>query len=168
MQCVPLSRLTLRVYPDGNVSFCLRLAWSILLASTVNGLPLSTPLWYMGLFGVGAFVMRGAGCTINDMWDKDFDRAVGAFAVLQLLPRLPSKLTNRRRLVPTVAVHRAHEDPSSGSRRRYDDAGLCLSRSPTLGRPSCPDSAKPLQVRSLIYVSPPMIPRLRRRLLAKS
>jgi len=24
----------------------------------------------------GSFVMRGAGCTINDMWDKDFDRNV--------------------------------------------------------------------------------------------
>jgi 4-hydroxybenzoate polyprenyltransferase len=30
----------------------------------------------MGLFTVGAFVMRGAGCTINDMWDKDFDKLV--------------------------------------------------------------------------------------------
>jgi 4-hydroxybenzoate polyprenyltransferase len=25
---------------------------------------------------VGAFVMRGAGCTINDLWDRDFDRQV--------------------------------------------------------------------------------------------
>ena len=25
---------------------------------------------------IGAFVMRGAGCTINDMWDKDFDKDV--------------------------------------------------------------------------------------------
>ncbi|KAJ3014520.1 UNVERIFIED_CONTAM: hypothetical protein HDU68_000242 [Siphonaria sp. JEL0065] len=30
----------------------------------------------MTLFGVGAFVMRGAGCTINDMWDKDLDKKV--------------------------------------------------------------------------------------------
>ncbi len=27
-------------------------------------------------FGVGAFVMRGAGCTINDLWDRDFDKHV--------------------------------------------------------------------------------------------
>ena len=26
--------------------------------------------------GVGAFVMRGAGCTINDMWDKEYDAKV--------------------------------------------------------------------------------------------
>ena len=29
-----------------------------------------------GLFGLGAFVMRGAGCTINDLWDKDLDNKV--------------------------------------------------------------------------------------------
>jgi hypothetical protein len=28
------------------------------------------------LFGAGAVLMRGAGCTINDMWDRDFDRKV--------------------------------------------------------------------------------------------
>ena len=28
------------------------------------------------LFATGAFVMRGAGCTINDMWDAKFDRKV--------------------------------------------------------------------------------------------
>jgi len=31
----------------------------------------------IGLFGLGAFIMRGAGCIINDMWDKDFDKMVG-------------------------------------------------------------------------------------------
>jgi len=30
----------------------------------------------IALFTIGSFVMRGAGCTINDMWDKDFDRNV--------------------------------------------------------------------------------------------
>nr|CAD7418070.1 unnamed protein product [Timema cristinae]CAD7418079.1 unnamed protein product [Timema cristinae] len=28
------------------------------------------------LFGIGAVVMRGAGCTINDMWDRDIDGKV--------------------------------------------------------------------------------------------
>jgi 4-hydroxybenzoate polyprenyltransferase len=28
------------------------------------------------LFGVGAFVMRGAGCTINDLWDRKYDAKV--------------------------------------------------------------------------------------------
>ncbi len=30
----------------------------------------------LGLFTVGAFVMRGAGCTINDLWDRDLDSQV--------------------------------------------------------------------------------------------
>lgn len=39
--------------------------------------PVTTPLLYTVLFGTGALVMRGAGCTINDMWDQRLDRAVG-------------------------------------------------------------------------------------------
>jgi 4-hydroxybenzoate polyprenyltransferase len=35
------------------------------------------PDWrLLALFGAGAFVMRGAGCIVNDMWDRDFDRRV--------------------------------------------------------------------------------------------
>jgi len=30
----------------------------------------------LGLFATGAVIMRGAGCTINDMWDKDIDTKV--------------------------------------------------------------------------------------------
>lgn len=33
--------------------------------------------WYLiGLFFVGAIVMRGAGCVINDLWDRDLDSKV--------------------------------------------------------------------------------------------
>lgn len=32
--------------------------------------------WFLGLFGAGAFLMRGAGCIINDLWDKDLDKHV--------------------------------------------------------------------------------------------
>ena len=28
------------------------------------------------MFGIGAFVMRGAGCTVNDLWDRDVDGRV--------------------------------------------------------------------------------------------
>lgn len=30
----------------------------------------------LALFGAGSLIMRGAGCTINDMWDKDIDGRV--------------------------------------------------------------------------------------------
>ena len=40
-------------------------------------MPGHMPDWKMlGLFSVGAFVMRGAGCIINDMWDRDIDKQV--------------------------------------------------------------------------------------------
>ncbi|KAF3825053.1 hypothetical protein GH733_005687 [Mirounga leonina] len=45
--------------------------WSIGLAAE----PGCFPDWYMlSLFGTGAVLMRGAGCTINDMWDRDYDK----------------------------------------------------------------------------------------------
>nr|WP_142848004.1 4-hydroxybenzoate octaprenyltransferase [Telmatospirillum sp. J64-1] len=45
--------------------------WSIALAS--QGMP---DLWLMALFGIGALIMRGAGCVINDIADRDFDGKV--------------------------------------------------------------------------------------------
>lgn len=33
-------------------------------------------LWLMALFGAGAVLMRGAGCVVNDLWDRDLDRQV--------------------------------------------------------------------------------------------
>lgn len=47
--------------------------WSISLASLPGCLP---DLSLIALFGVGAVLMRGAGCTINDLWDKDIDAKV--------------------------------------------------------------------------------------------
>ena len=46
--------------------------WSILLARMAPAPTLRLLL----LFGVGAVVMRGAGCVVNDMWDRDMDRKV--------------------------------------------------------------------------------------------
>ncbi|XP_071452805.1 4-hydroxybenzoate polyprenyltransferase, mitochondrial [Hetaerina americana] len=47
--------------------------WSIAMSAFPGSLPDITML---ALFGAGAIVMRGAGCTINDMWDKDIDKQV--------------------------------------------------------------------------------------------
>lgn len=46
--------------------------WSILLARV----PWSQTVWLAALFFVGSFLMRGAGCVVNDMWDRDLDRQV--------------------------------------------------------------------------------------------
>jgi 4-hydroxybenzoate polyprenyltransferase len=37
-------------------------------------------LWYLALFFAGAFVMRGAGCTYNDIVDRDYDAGVARTA----------------------------------------------------------------------------------------
>jgi 4-hydroxybenzoate polyprenyltransferase len=47
--------------------------WSTALAAPAGAPPDASLL---ALFGVGAFAMRGAGCTINDLWDRDIDRQV--------------------------------------------------------------------------------------------
>jgi 4-hydroxybenzoate polyprenyltransferase len=49
--------------------------WGIALAGT----PWPDP-WLVALFGLGAVVMRGAGCVINDLWDRDIDRRVARTA----------------------------------------------------------------------------------------
>jgi 4-hydroxybenzoate polyprenyltransferase len=46
--------------------------WSILLARAAAG----QSAWLIALFLVGAVLMRGAGCVVNDMWDRDMDRKV--------------------------------------------------------------------------------------------
>lgn len=50
--------------------------WSILLMS--GGIMKMTlwGWWCFILFGIGAVIMRGAGCVINDLWDRELDKQV--------------------------------------------------------------------------------------------
>lgn len=51
--------------------------WSIMIASHYYGDASFIPNWQlMLLFTVGAFVMRGAGCAVNDLWDREADAMV--------------------------------------------------------------------------------------------
>ncbi|XP_067950081.1 4-hydroxybenzoate polyprenyltransferase, mitochondrial-like isoform X1 [Watersipora subatra] len=59
--------------PIGTWLLYLPCTWSISLAAAPGCLP---DLYLLSLFGCGAIIMRGAGCTINDMWDRDFDSQV--------------------------------------------------------------------------------------------
>ncbi|KAF8312876.1 4-hydroxybenzoate polyprenyl transferase [Clavulina sp. PMI_390] len=62
--------------PIGTLLLYYPCTWGLLMSSyALHSAPL-VPLWYLTLFGTGAFIMRGAGCTINDLWDRDLDRAV--------------------------------------------------------------------------------------------
>lgn len=49
------------------------------MAGPAGGLP---DLALLLQFTLGAVVMRGAGCTINDMWDRDIDAKVSYCYIL--------------------------------------------------------------------------------------
>ena len=51
--------------------------WAIALAAPAGSLP---NLWLLFLFGLGSIVMRGAGCTFNDLVDRKYDRQVARTA----------------------------------------------------------------------------------------
>ncbi|MXP64130.1 4-hydroxybenzoate octaprenyltransferase [Roseomonas sp. M0104] len=55
-------------------------AWLLFLPG-LWAFAMAAPGWVEGLrlvllFGLGAVVMRGAGCVVNDLWDRDLDRKV--------------------------------------------------------------------------------------------
>ena len=57
--------------PLGTWLLCLPCTWSTGLAAD----PGCLPDWYMlSLLGTGAVLMCEAGCTINDMWNQDYDK----------------------------------------------------------------------------------------------
>lgn len=62
--------------PTGTLLLFLPCTWSLTLAAHAHHLPPSQLAWNVFLFGSGAFIMRGAGCTINDMWDRKLDANV--------------------------------------------------------------------------------------------
>ncbi len=70
----PYARLARLDRPIGTWLLLFPCWWSIAFASPQ---PLSREsLILFALFGIGALVMRGAGCTFNDICDRDFDAQV--------------------------------------------------------------------------------------------
>ena len=57
--------------------------WGQALAELSLGRPYPNP-WYLALFFAGAFLMRGAGCTYNDIVDKEYDARVARTAARPL------------------------------------------------------------------------------------
>lgn len=56
--------------PIGTWLLLLPAWWAMLLAEGFSSWP------YMALFAIGAIVMRGAGCIVNDLWDRNLDDQV--------------------------------------------------------------------------------------------
>jgi 4-hydroxybenzoate polyprenyltransferase len=71
----PFLRLARLDRPIGSWLLLLPCWWSSALA-TVAAHARAPNLWHLALFFVGAFAMRGAGCTWNDIVDRDLDGAV--------------------------------------------------------------------------------------------
>lgn len=69
----PYLRLARVDRPIGTWLLLWPCVWSTALAAQPGSLPDARLL---ALFAIGSFAMRGAGCTINDMWDRDIDRQV--------------------------------------------------------------------------------------------
>ncbi len=59
------------------------LFWPCAWGAAMVGNPLPN-FWHLVLFGIGATVMRGAGCTFNDIVDRDIDRLVTRTALRPL------------------------------------------------------------------------------------
>ena len=75
----PYLRLMRADRPIGTWLLLIPGLWSIAMSASYGGLgppPAGTVL----LFAVGAFVMRGAGCVVNDLWDRDIDGKVARTA----------------------------------------------------------------------------------------
>ena len=77
----PYARLARLDRPIGTWLLLFPSWWSIALAAEPDHWP---DLWLMVLFGIGALVMRGAGCTVNDIADRDIDAKVARTATRPL------------------------------------------------------------------------------------
>lgn len=69
----PFLRLVRFDKPIGSWLLFWPCGWSIGMASSAGEFP---DPYILGLMATGAIIMRGAGCTINDMWDSDIDKKV--------------------------------------------------------------------------------------------
>ena len=72
---LPYLRLARADRPTGFWLLALPCFWSVALASRSIGADYPDP-WLLALFAIGAIVMRAAGCTYNDILDKDIDAQV--------------------------------------------------------------------------------------------
>ncbi|MFT3973222.1 MAG: 4-hydroxybenzoate octaprenyltransferase [Amaricoccus sp.] len=72
----PYLRLSRADRPIGTWLLLLPCWWGVLLAAAADGGPSLYDLWLLVGCALGAVLMRGAGCTWNDLTDRDFDAAV--------------------------------------------------------------------------------------------
>jgi len=72
----PYLRLSRADRPAGTWLLLIPCIWSLCLASLSIDIGFSTNIKYVILMSIGAFLMRGAGCTWNDITDLKIDASV--------------------------------------------------------------------------------------------
>ncbi len=72
----PYLRLSRADRPIGTWLLLIPCWWGLVLAMLAGGDPRWGDLWIAAGCAIGAFLMRGAGCTWNDITDRDFDGQV--------------------------------------------------------------------------------------------
>ena len=73
---IPYAELIRLDKPTGTYYLFFPCLFSTLLAASYTAAPLSSVITTTSLFFAGALVMRGAGCSINDLWDRNLDPLV--------------------------------------------------------------------------------------------
>jgi len=73
---IPYAELARLEKPVGTWLLYIPCTWSILIAAQQTAAPLGSTLTTLALFGTGAIAMRGFGCTINDLLDRNLDNKV--------------------------------------------------------------------------------------------
>jgi 4-hydroxybenzoate polyprenyltransferase len=95
----PYLRLSRADRPAGTWLLLLPCWWSLALACAADRWT-AYDLWLVAAFAIGAFLMRGAGCTWNDVTDRDFD---GRVARTRSRPIPSGQVTARQALAWGVA-----------------------------------------------------------------
>ncbi len=96
----PWLRLSRADRPIGTWLLLLPCWWGLLLAMLADGTAGWRDLWIAAACAAGAFLMRGAGCTWNDITDRDID---GRVARTALRPIPSGQVTVRGALLWAVA-----------------------------------------------------------------
>lgn len=73
---IPYLELMRLEKPTGTLLLLVPSFWGITMAAYAVSAPLSVTFSAITLFSIGAIIMRGAGCTINDIWDRNLDNQV--------------------------------------------------------------------------------------------
>lgn len=93
---IPYAELMRLEKPVGTMLLLIPSFWGITMASYSIGAGIVTFLTAIALFSFGALVMRGAGCTINDIWDRNLDN--------QVARTMERPITSGRVTVPQASV----------------------------------------------------------------